>query len=108
FSDELADIVGSMGFIGTSVTGVISRALIAGYASQGLRNVAGRRQQAFSIDFRTDPPTWQSTSDRHWRDVMVFFGLAAPPSPAPPPLPPGPSAGGSRLTWEVVLLIVFG
>jgi hypothetical protein len=79
FLDVAGDVVGSMGFIGPAsvrgIAGVVGAAIAARYAGQALRDMAGRDGEAVAIDFRTDPPGWESTDDRYWYDVMDFFEL---------------------------------
>jgi hypothetical protein len=77
--DMTGDVVGSLGFRGPmtprGLAGVIGATIGARLAGQALRDAAGRDGEAFVIDFRTDPPGWQSTDDDFWDDVLDFFGL---------------------------------
>jgi DNA-directed RNA polymerase subunit RPC12/RpoP len=91
FTDNLADVVGSLGFFGRAspkgLISVIGLSLGAKYLSQSLRSMAGKNGEAFAMDFRTTPPGWKSTNDLYWSEVMEFFGLTPP---EPPPMPEKP------------------
>lgn len=53
--------------------------LIAGHVgSQMLSKTMSQNIRAFRIDFRNTPPTWETTNDKHWEDILEFFGLARP------------------------------
>jgi hypothetical protein len=79
FADDLAGVVGSLGFFGPlsvrSLAGVVGMSLGARYISRELRKLAGPGGQAFAVSFKTDPPMWRSTDDWFWEPVMRFFGL---------------------------------
>ncbi len=79
FTDVAAGAVGGLGFIapmtGAGLLGALGASIGAHYASEALRNSAGRGVQFFVIDFRYPEPFWQSTDDYFWGDVMDFFKL---------------------------------
>jgi hypothetical protein len=77
--DRVAGAVGSVGFFGPATLRgfgkIVAFSVGAGYLSRFLSQVAGPNGQAFTIDFRTTPPAWNSTDDYYWSEVMEFFGL---------------------------------
>jgi ribosomal protein S27E len=85
FTDHVARAVGSVGFFGPAtlrgVGKIVAFSVGAGYLSRFLSQVAGPNGQAFTIDFRTTPPAWNSTDDYYWAEVMEFFGLTPPEPP---------------------------
>jgi DNA-directed RNA polymerase subunit RPC12/RpoP len=91
FTDNLADVVGSLGFFGRAtpkgLISVIGLSLGAKYLSQSLQSMAGKNGEAFAMDFRTTPPGWKSTNDLYWSEVMEFFGLTPPEPPHTPERP---------------------
>jgi RNA polymerase subunit RPABC4/transcription elongation factor Spt4 len=95
--DAAANAVGGLGMIAPLTAGglatVIGLSVARQYVSKALRDAAGKGGQAFVIDFRHDPPAYETTDDDFWEDVLVFFGLVeplhceeAPEPPKPPPL----------------------
>jgi hypothetical protein len=58
-----------------ALAGAIGASVAAGCVSEELRKAAGADGEAFIIDFRTEPPMWQSTNDDFWDEVMYFFDL---------------------------------
>jgi hypothetical protein len=79
FLDVLANAVGGLGFYAPMTGGGLIRLLGmsigASYASDALRQAAGKGEQVFIIDFRHGQPIWKSTDDEFWADVKDFFKL---------------------------------
>jgi hypothetical protein len=77
--DAAGQAVGSLGFIGPAtlggIVGVLGASMAARAVADELRRAAGPDGEAFLIDFRTEPPGWQSTNDDFWDEVMCFFDL---------------------------------
>lgn len=79
FLDYAANAVGSLGFRGPLSLGGLASVLGASigkqYAAQALRDAAGRGFHAFAFDFRRTPPTWSTTDDEFWEDVLDYFDV---------------------------------
>jgi hypothetical protein len=78
FLDYAANAVGSLGFIGFGVGGlveVLGASIGSQYAAKALRDKAGPGIHAFVIDFRSDPPHWNTTDDEFWAFAIDFFDL---------------------------------
>jgi hypothetical protein len=74
-AQSLANLANSFGVIAPmNISGL---ATIAGVrAGQSWANEWARKKiKAFRIDFTYSPPSWSSTDDEYWYDIMDFFGV---------------------------------
>jgi hypothetical protein len=77
--DLMADVVGSLAFSAPAnlrgLASVVGSSLAARALSDELRQMAGKEWEAFTLDFRIEPPRWNSTNDDFWDEIMEFFDL---------------------------------
>ena len=74
-AQSLANLAGSFGVIAPmNLSGLAT--IVGVRAGQEWANEWARKKiKAFRIDFTHSPPSWSSTDDAYWRDVMDFFGV---------------------------------